>query len=241
MTPPAGRGLLARSALSRAALVTLALGGVTVAGATTYLSARGLATPGVALVWQGLTYLAWVPLAVGVAWVIGRAERRGRAWAGMALAWAPATLLHGLASAAITWAVWESTRPAARPFAVAVPRHMAAELPVEILQYWAIAAALTATESRRRLGERERAAARLEADLARARLAALRARVQPHFLFNTLQSIGFLIPRDPAAAQRYGRALREGCQALERKPLSTGTAEAICTGTNAFPPYPTTA
>lgn len=192
-----------RGPLARAALVTLALGGVTVAGATFYLVARGIATPGAALVWQGLTYLAWVPIAVGVAWAIGRAERRGRAWAGMALAWAPATLLHGFVSAALTWAVWEPTgRAARRPFGDAVRLHMAGELPVEILQYWAIVAALTASEARHRLRERERAAARLEVELARARLAALRARVQPHFLFNTLQSISFLIPRDPAAAQR---------------------------------------
>ena len=66
-------------------------------------------------------------------------------------------------------------------------------------------AALGVVEARRRLRERERAAARLEAELARARLSALRARLQPHFLFNTLQSIGMLIPRDPAAAQRIAR------------------------------------
>lgn len=37
---------------------------------------------------------------------------------------------------------------------------------------------------------------------------------------------------DPATreALRYGRALRDGNQALERKPLSTSTAEAICSG-----------
>ena len=188
----------------RAALIALALGGATVVGACVYLVARGLATPGVAVLWQGLTYLAWVPLAAGTAWTLERAERRwGRAWVGMLAAWAPATLLHGFVSAALTWALWEPTRRAARrPFADAVARHMAGELPVEILQYWAIVAALTAVESRRRLRERERAAVRLEAELARARLATLRARLQPHFLFNTLQSISLLIPRDPAAAQR---------------------------------------
>jgi signal transduction histidine kinase len=201
--PTAAGARLTRGPLGRAALTTLLLGAATTVGAATYLVARGLATPGVALAWQGLTYLTWVPLAVGAAWTIGRAERRGRAWVGMLLAWAPATLLHGLASAALTRLIWDSTRPSApRPFGEAVRRHVVGELPVEILQYWAIVAALTVVETRRRLRERERAAARLEAELTRARLAALRARVQPHFLFNTLQSISFLIPRDPAAAQR---------------------------------------
>ena len=200
----AARRAFAAGALTRAAVTASALGAATVVGACLYLVARGLATPGVAVVWQGLTYLAWVPLAAGTAWVIERAEQRyGRAWVGMLAAWAPATLLHGFVSAALTWAVWEPTRGGARrPFADAVARHMAGDLPVEILQYWAIVAALTAVESRRRLRERERAAARLETELARARLATLRARLQPHFLFNTLQSIGLLIPRDPVAAQR---------------------------------------
>ncbi len=197
--PPAAR---AHGPLARAALTTLALGGVTVAGACVYLVARGIVPLGVALVWQGLTYLAWVPLAVAIAWAVARTERRGRAWVGLLLVWPPATLLHGFVSAAVTWLAWERPRPDARPFAEAVRRQMAGELPIEILHYWAIVGALAAVEARRRLRERVRAAARLEAELARARLATLRARLQPHFLFNTLQSISFLIPRDPAAAQR---------------------------------------
>jgi sensor histidine kinase YesM len=48
--------------------------------------------------------------------------------------------------------------------------------------------------------ERERAA-KLSDDLAEARLAALRAQLNPHFLFNALNSIVTLIGRDPTAAQ----------------------------------------
>jgi LytS/YehU family sensor histidine kinase len=80
--------------------------------------------------------------------------------------------------------------------------HVVRNFPVEALHYWAIAGLLAAVEMHRALRERERAAARLEAELAQARLATLRARLQPHFLFNTLQSIALLIPRDPVAARR---------------------------------------
>jgi signal transduction histidine kinase len=51
-----------------------------------------------------------------------------------------------------------------------------------------------------RTKERDEAEARRLA--AEAQLAALEARVQPHFLFNTLNSIASLIPTDPAGAER---------------------------------------
>jgi glucose-6-phosphate-specific signal transduction histidine kinase len=44
-------------------------------------------------------------------------------------------------------------------------------------------------------------ASRLEAQLARSRLDALSARLRPHFLFNTLNTISALVPDDPKAAQ----------------------------------------
>lgn len=45
-------------------------------------------------------------------------------------------------------------------------------------------------------------AAQAEAIAARSQLAALRAQVNPHFLFNALHSVVHLIPRDPARAAR---------------------------------------
>jgi two-component system, LytTR family, sensor kinase len=52
------------------------------------------------------------------------------------------------------------------------------------------------------LREREVAVTRLEAELAQARLRALKAQLQPHFLFNTLHAITVLIRHDTAAAGR---------------------------------------
>lgn len=51
------------------------------------------------------------------------------------------------------------------------------------------------------LQERELHGARLEAQATRARLAALGARLQPHFLFNTLHSVSALVDSDPARAR----------------------------------------
>lgn len=57
-----------------------------------------------------------------------------------------------------------------------------------------------ATELALRTKERDEAEARRA--LSEARLASLESRVQPHFLFNTLNSIAALIPDDPAGAER---------------------------------------
>ncbi len=63
------------------------------------------------------------------------------------------------------------------------------------------------------LRARELQAARLEGQATRARLEALAARLQPHFLFNTLAAIGALIEEDPAKARTMltllGDLLRE--------------------------------
>lgn len=50
--------------------------------------------------------------------------------------------------------------------------------------------------------EHRRVAAARERELARAQLRALRAQLQPHFLFNTLQAIGALAPRDGVLAAK---------------------------------------
>jgi signal transduction histidine kinase len=64
--------------------------------------------------------------------------------------------------------------------------------------------------------ERELRAARLEGALARAQLRALQAQLQPHFLFNTLNTIATLIPEDPAAAEELVESLGELLRAALR-------------------------
>jgi two-component system LytT family sensor kinase len=56
---------------------------------------------------------------------------------------------------------------------------------------------------------RRRMESRLRAELAEARLRQLRASLQPHFLFNTLNALAALLHRDPAAAEQALLALRD--------------------------------
>jgi len=69
------------------------------------------------------------------------------------------------------------------------------------LTYALIAAAYQALAYHQTIREREREAARLEVDLAEAKLSTLENRLRPHFLFNTLNAVAALVREDPAAAE----------------------------------------
>jgi len=69
-----------------------------------------------------------------------------------------------------------------------------------LIIYWAILGVGHAVDYRRLYRERLLAAAHLETCLTEARLQALKAQMQPHFLFNTLNAISSLIYDDPPRA-----------------------------------------
>jgi len=89
---------------------------------------------------------------------------------------------------------------------------LAATVITEIIAFGAVAALLHALEFYRRYRERETTAAQLQARLSDAQLRALRAQLNPHFLFNTLNAATALVHRDPDAADamltRLGELLR---------------------------------
>src|SRR5690606_34608659 len=64
----------------------------------------------------------------------------------------------------------------------------------------------TRSEEERQL---ETETSRLQAKLAEAKLNALRAQVDPHFLFNTLHAISSLVERDPRGVRRMVARLSE--------------------------------
>jgi two-component system LytT family sensor kinase len=101
---------------------------------------------------------------------------------------------------------------------------------VEFLTYWAIVGLAVAANYYQRYRERELSAARLqlstsklEAQLAQAKLEALRTQLQPHFLFNALNSISVLMRDDIEAADRTLVELSN----LLRLTLATDTAHEI--------------
>ena len=75
-------------------------------------------------------------------------------------------------------------------------------LDFQFVLYWAVVGAAYMVEYVRRYRERDRAAQELEQKLARTQLEALRMQLNPHFLFNALNSVAELMEMDVREAQR---------------------------------------
>lgn len=84
--------------------------------------------------------------------------------------------------------------------------HISRVLPTAVItrmvEFGIIYAILVAVEYQRRLRDKQIEMAQLESQLAGAQLNALRLQLQPHFLFNTLNTISSLMEFDVKAAQR---------------------------------------
>lgn len=96
---------------------------------------------------------------------------------------------------------------------------------IDYFVYGAVAAAVQIVHQQGELRRRAEIEARLRADLAEARLAALRQQLNPHFLFNTLNSISALaLTGDRATLVRAVEALSDLLRvALEEAPRATGS------------------
>jgi signal transduction histidine kinase len=70
-----------------------------------------------------------------------------------------------------------------------------------LITYGLVVAAYQSVVYHRAVRERDQRAARLELDLAGARLEALAGRIRPHFLFNTLNTIATMVRADPTKAE----------------------------------------
>ena len=151
--------------------------------------------------------VAWVVLSVPVQ-VATRRLLRARiaaAVAGHILAAAAFIVSHSALTLALRMPTGIS-RPG-MPFLEQLERHVVGFLPLNLLVYAAIVGGTLAWDNWRLSVRRERAAAKLAADLTRAELAALRSRMQPHFLFNALHGISSVMDTDVAKARQMMVAL----------------------------------
>jgi two-component system LytT family sensor kinase len=89
------------------------------------------------------------------------------------------------------WAPWPDARTT--EFLPMLWLMMKRSLVIDVLAYCGACGVIYGLEARRRLRAQEMAAARLEAQLARAQLEALRVQLHPHFLFNTLNAISMMV------------------------------------------------
>jgi len=92
-----------------------------------------------------------------------------------------------------------------------------------IFKYWVFVIGYLGWHYYKAYRERERQAAALATELVQARLQALRMQINPHFLFNTLNTISALIHEKPAAADRMIVRLSE----LLRRTLDRGDVQEV--------------
>lgn len=91
--------------------------------------------------------------------------------------------------------------PPTSPFWEGVAQLFASTLSVNLFVYFGIIAAVQAWSYYKKYQERESQAAKLEGQLAKAQLKALKMQLHPHFLFNTLHAISALMDEDVKASR----------------------------------------
>lgn len=112
--------------------------------------------------------------------------------------------------------------PPGPPVAFGVLHGLRAAL--DVLVYWSLLGVCQAITNFRNSQERERRAAELEARLSSAQLQALRMQINPHFLFNTLNSVAALVYVNPRGADEMlgdlSALLRRSLDSMEEQEIS---------------------
>jgi sensor histidine kinase YesM len=145
-----------------------------------------------ALTWQVTYYLVWIPFTLLI-WRVTRhwlPERWG--WTRWIFSHLALALAIGIGQSLVVVGIALPLSPENMPLSTVIVGQFRGRVHLQMLVYSAIAAVGQALALYERYRERQVAAARLEAELSAARLDALRAQLQPHFLFNSLHSIASL-------------------------------------------------
>jgi two-component system, LytTR family, sensor kinase len=168
-----------------------------------------------AIAWQTTYFLSWIPFTIFV-WQFTRGwlpDRFG-GWRRLILAHLPLAIIVVLGQTGITVVVSRALGAGMFEARNGIPETFMAQvrsrLNLQLMIYSAIAGTGAALTLYERYQDREVAAAKLQAELAAARLQALRGHLQPHFLFNSLHSIAALARTgDTAGVVRLTAALSD--------------------------------
>jgi len=160
---------------------------------------------GAFVVWWSWALLT--PLIVGIARRVPISAKRPLVAAIQLPASIAIAVLHALIVSTITPQFY--WRPSIAPIRDMFRGRLSSALAFDMVVYFLIAAVVYLVQYAAEARRREMAAAHLSATLARTQLQALQAQLQPHFLFNTLNSILALIHDDPAKATLMIRRLSD--------------------------------
>ena len=150
-----------------------------------------------------IEYALWAVLTLPILWLtsrysIERGQRAGRMLLFIALGVVIAILMDATMVEVREWLMEPPARFRRRP----PPMVLGLGMIDDLMVFLAIAGAGVARDYFLRFRARQEETAILQAQLAHARLEALRAQINPHFLFNTLNAISALVDRDPKGTRR---------------------------------------
>src|SRR6185436_19687703 len=161
--------------------------------------------------WQGMEWYCWVALLPGIFWVCRKVDQQNRRWR-IVMLHIPAGILFALLHCVVlttgarveAW-VLETGKTWLELLTIVLRNPFQSDL----FTYGVMATVWYVVDYYRKVREHEGAVTGLEKSLVLARLQALRTQLQPHFLFNTLNSISALNHEDPKAANRMIARLSE--------------------------------
>ncbi|HTE90623.1 MAG TPA: histidine kinase, partial [Terriglobales bacterium] len=208
----------------KVAIVATALG---LWGALVLLFAAPLALTGPiswrqAVSFGGSFWALWLLFVPAVAWLSFRfpIERR-RLLRNVGLHLLACLLMVGASRATFRAVARLSPSPQRSEAPGAFGLFLALRAALDVLVYWSLVGVCQAIRNFRSSQERERRAAELEARLTSAKLQALRMQINPHFLFNTLNSIAALVYVNPRAADEMlgdlSELLRRSLDSMEEQ------------------------
>jgi signal transduction histidine kinase len=150
---------------------------------------------------QAIEWWSWALMTPLVFLFVQRVPLAGRPWPRTAAWYAAAAAVTVAANAGLIALAWTLLPWHLRDLRTTFFEQLARLYAYDTLLFCMVALAAHALLFQRAARDREAAAARLEGQLATARLEALTRQLEPHFLFNTLNTIAGLVRLDPRRAE----------------------------------------
>lgn len=164
-----------------------------------------------------------------IRWLVGRLPMTWTTWPRRLPVYLLALLASGAFSTTLMWGLRSLLYPWAglgRYDYGTMPLRYLMELPVQAIWFTFLVIGLHGYAALAKARERELKAAQLEGSLAQAQLRNLRLQLQPHFLFNALNTISATMYDDPTAADEMLDQLAE----LLRASLRTAQSDEVSLG-----------
>jgi two-component system, LytTR family, sensor kinase len=175
------------------------------------------------LLGSALEFLLWGLIFLGM-WLFLRASIQSASPRQMLLQYLPLSIVVSILEETIFAALFRYQAPGKNySYWGRLERYLSSELITDIAMFWIVFALFRSISYYQRFREREQVAVRLEAQLVQARLQALQMQLNPHFLFNTLNSVSSLMRSDPDGADE----MLERLSSLLRITLAKGEAQRI--------------